>query len=276
MSKLYFFLLLLSACFLTGCPTTPINDNDPIDGGGNPSEIVDLRIYIASERPNDSEDKVMNATIQDKLGEHLKFVVSPEYADAIIYLGLSVDSSEDLSRHELIWTAKIHSRGVRKQTGQEYWNFQLASGDIYDGRLIKSTPSHGLRGEQARNKAVRNVANAVAHKIIKMIHTRPTISKRDEFLVQFAGFRGEEKNKIETMILGLDSRKQLELLPGGGGYGNKFEYKIKWLGGESQGEVERFLQEEAGTHQLSLSLSASSPGIITFTTDDYSYSSDDE
>jgi len=185
----------------------------------------------------------------------------------LIYLWLSTTKFADPMQGCDVWIAQVGCRGVWRQDAQELWHFQIKSGDAT--KSWKTAPvSAGVIGDrEARSRAIKDVAKAVAEKIDFEVRTRLTVLQEEVYFLKFVGFNSSQRDKVEEAIADLSEGKKppLKLEKGGGSAGTDyFTLKVKWLRGGGQAKLIRVVKETCANNQVNVESVKSSPGMIYF------------
>lgn len=260
-------LIITISLGLCGCPTTPEGPYypfEPVPGSGHKLEGVKVA-FVAdfdSMGPHEVNQDLMFATVQDRLGEYLTIVANPNQANALIYLWLKTSRRYDPSTGVSCWHASVGTHAVRKETGQQYWRFQLASGERYRNSII----GWGCENSATPNPqsiSVREVSEKVADKIIEEIYASNAIPSANEYEVKFAYTTREQKRKFRDTIKDLEGTLNIAL--GGSESPGYLTYQLKnTRNGLSQADIISLIQERAEFNELMVNCVNSTPGVLLF------------
>ncbi|WP_372367998.1 hypothetical protein [Candidatus Uabimicrobium sp. HlEnr_7] len=267
MRVLNILMVIAMSLGLCGCPTTPDGGYypyEPVPSGGHKLQGVKVAFVADFDAmgANEVNQDLMFATVQDRLGEYLTIVTNPNQANALIYLSLKTSRRYDPATGSSCWHATVGTHAVRKETAQQYWRFQLSSGERYKGRAIDwGCENNG--GYSARDVSVRSVSQAVADKIIGEIYTSTTIPDTSDYEIKFMYDTRSQKTKFRDTIRDLEGT--LNIAPGGAEAPGYLVYQVKNIrNGLSQADIINLIQEKAEYNELVVNCISSSPGILVF------------
>lgn len=252
---------------LCGCPTTPDGPYypyEPVPVGGHKLEGVKVAFLADynSMGVNEVNQDVLFATVQDRLGEYLTIVTNPNQANAHIYLWLKTNRRYDPATRKHCWYTTVGTYAIRKETAQQYWRFQLTSGERYKGRPIGRGCENVLGSEAARSQSVVKVSQAVADKIVDEIHLGSAIPTVDDYEIRFIYNSREQKQKFRETMRDLEST--LRISPGGSEAPGYLIYMVRNVrNGLSQADIISMIEERAEFNELLVSCK-SSPGVLVF------------
>lgn len=268
MRVLNILLAMAMSLVLCGCPTMPpdgpYEPYEPIQGSSH--KLQGVKVALVADYDSMGQHEVnrdlMFATIQDRLGAYLTIVTNPNQANALIYLWLQTSRRYDPASGVSCWYAKVGTHAIRKETGQQYWRFQLASGERYRGSYI----GWGCENEATPDPqriSVENVSLMVADKIIEEIHTGAAIPDTNEYEIKFVYNTREQKTKFRDTIR--DLQGTLNIAPGGAEAPGYLVYRVTNVrNGLSQADIISIIQERAEYNELAVDCINSTPGVLLF------------
>jgi DNA-directed RNA polymerase subunit F len=192
--------------------------------------------------------------------------------DVMAYFWVTTASSKEEDGTN-VWYATIGTHGVRRQTGEELWRFQLRSGEkrASEKRPAQVVYATSIGDREARSRAIKNLAFAVAEDILERIGNRQadvSESTQDSYVyvVKFIAFNNDQTEKIREAMSDLETQKCLKIRPGGSSVGAEYvTYKIKWLHtGDDQLKVINVIRDACANNEVTVTCNENNPGIIVF------------
>lgn len=172
-----------------------------------------------------------------------------------------------------LWYATIGTHGVRRQTGEELWRFQLKSGErrTNDRRAAQAVSANTIGDHEARLRAVKNLANAVAEDILDRIGNRKgdvseSTPESQVYVIKFIGFNNAQSDNIREAMADLETQKHLQVRPGGSSVGSEYlSYKVKWMHtADDQLKVIQTIQDACAGNEVKVECGDATPGILVF------------
>ncbi len=207
----------------------------------------------------------MSGIDDPSMAEYRKFVLD----NLNIFLMIKTDRYEESG--DSIWQATISSRCVWQQSGQEFFRFQVRSGDKagefgdkYVPKAYRNT-NKVLTERDARSRAIKDLAVFVAEEAATRVANQKAL-RANNYIFKFIGFKPTDRDKIESALedLSSGSRPKLKIVSASK-VGEALELKATWkMTAHSPNKIAQIIKELCSENEVNARPDFMVRGMITF------------
>ncbi len=186
-----------------------------------------------------------------------------------IFLMVKTDLYEEGG--DSIWQATISGRCVWKQSGQEFFRFQVRSGDKagefgdkYVPKAYRNT-NKVLTERDARSRAIKDLAVFVGEEAATRVANQKAL-RANNYVFKFIGFKPTDRDKIESALedLSSGSRPKLKIV-NASKVGEALELKATWkMTAHSPNKIAQIIKEICAENEVNARPDFMVRGMITF------------